>query len=81
MQKPPPFCNPSRRPLSTNLITIPPTKRLRPNILIRILNPLFQRRHMLPVLPVLVPEVFGVERGEDQGGDYDAGEYCQFRWE
>ena len=27
---------------------------------------------MLPVLPMFVPEVLGVERGEDEGGDDDA---------
>jgi len=27
---------------------------------------------MLPVLPMLVPEVPGVDAGEDDAGDYDA---------
>jgi hypothetical protein len=61
-------CNSQQR-----LVAIAPEKVLGANILVRILGPLFQRRHMLPVLPMLVPQIVGVEAGDGEGGDDDAG--------
>jgi hypothetical protein len=55
------------------LIPITPEEVLGPNILIRVLDSLLQRRQMLPMLPMLVPEVLGVDGAEDQAGDDDAG--------
>ncbi len=56
----------------TNLITIPPDIIFRPNILIRILRTLIQRRHMLPMLPMLRPQIVSVDAGDNQAGDCDA---------
>jgi hypothetical protein len=38
-----------------HLIAISPKEILCSDVLIRIFNPLFQRRHMAPVLPMLIP--------------------------
>ena len=47
------------------LIPIPPEEVLRPDVLVRILDSFLQRREMAPVLPVLHPEVVGVDGAED----------------
>jgi hypothetical protein len=52
------------------LITITPKEVLRPDILIRVLDSLLQRREMRPVFPMFLPEIPGVDGAEDQGGDY-----------
>lgn len=57
--------------IQQRFIPISPRKILRPDILIRILDPLLQRRQMLPMFPMLVPKVPGVDRAEDQAGGHD----------
>jgi hypothetical protein len=47
------------------LIPISPEKVLRPDVLVRILDPLFQGREMFPVLPMLGPQVVGIDAAED----------------
>ena len=56
----------------SRLIPISPKEVLRPDVLIRILDSLFQGREMAPVLPMLAPQVVGVDAAEDQAGDDDA---------
>jgi hypothetical protein len=48
------------------LISITPEKVLGANILVRVFWPLWERRHVLPVLPMLVPEVVGVDTTEEE---------------
>ena len=62
------------------LIPIPPKEVLRSDVLIRVLNAFFQGRHVGPVLPVLDPEIVGVDAAEDEGGDYDAGDVRLCIW-
>lgn len=47
-------------------------RRCSPDVLVWVLDALLQRRHVRPVLPVLVPENICVGAGPDQGGDADA---------
>lgn len=54
------------------LITIAPEEVLRSDVLIRVFDSLLQRRHVLPVLPMLIPQVPGVDASEDEAGDDDA---------
>lgn len=54
------------------LIAISPREILRPDVLVWVLDAFLQGREMLPVLPVLVPEIPGVDAAEDDAGDYHA---------
>jgi len=45
----------------TDLITIAPRVGLCANVHVRVLHPLLQRWHVLPVLPMLIPKVLGIE--------------------
>jgi hypothetical protein len=47
------------------LITISPKEIPGADVLVRILDAFFQWGHVFPVLPMLVPEVPGVDAGED----------------
>jgi hypothetical protein len=50
----------------SDLISISPEEVLRPNVLIRIFNSLFQRRQVAPVLPMLVPQIPRIDTTEDE---------------
>jgi hypothetical protein len=54
------------------LVTVAPRVVLGADVLVGVLNALLQRRHVVPVLPMLVPEVIGVDGGENQEGCYAA---------
>lgn len=61
----------------THLITVSPWVILHPDILVGVLSALFKRGHMLPMLPVLSPEVVGVDATANNGGD-DGAAACYF---
>lgn len=48
----------------THLVAVTPLVVLGPDVLVRVLGALLQRRHVAPVLPVLAPEVVSVSTGE-----------------
>jgi len=56
----------------TDLVTISPKEVPRPYVLIWILNPLLQRRQVLPMLPMLPPQIPGIDAAEDEAGNDDA---------
>lgn len=51
-------------------VAITPGEVLDTDVLVGVLDTLLQRGHVLPVLPVLHPEVVGIEAGESQDGDH-----------
>ena len=55
----------------TDLITIAPGKFLCSDVLVRVLHPLLQRWQMFPVLPMLTPEIVGIDTGDNQTGNGD----------
>jgi hypothetical protein len=61
----------------TYLVTVTEREVLHTDVLVRVLGALLERRHVVPVLPVLVPQVVGVKATADQAGDNSATEYCQ----
>ena len=50
----------------SHLVTVSPRVVLHTDVLVRVLGALLHRGHVLPVLPVLLPEVVGVDSGKDQ---------------
>jgi hypothetical protein len=52
----------------TYLVTVTPGEVPGADVLVGILDALLQRGEVRPVLPVLVPEVVGVQAGEEEGG-------------
>lgn len=55
-------------PFQTHLVTVAPLVVLGADVLVRVLGALLQRRHVVPVLPMLVPEPVGVGTGGDEAG-------------
>lgn len=55
--------------LQESLVTVAPGEVLGPDVLVRVLDSLLQRRHVGPVLPVLVPQVVAVGGSDGKGGD------------
>jgi hypothetical protein len=55
-----------------SLISVTPEEVPRSDVLVRVFDSLFQGRKVAPVLPMLVPQVPGVDAAEDQARDYDA---------
>lgn len=53
----------------THLVTISPLVVLGANVLVGVLGSLLQRRQVVPVVPMLVPQVVGVGTGEAKGGN------------
>lgn len=53
----------------TYLVTISPLVVLGANVLVGVLGALLQRRQVVPVVPMLVPQVVGVGTGEAKGGN------------
>lgn len=53
----------------TNLVTVAPGVVLHADVLVGVLGALLQRGHVLPVLPVLGPEVVSVDATADQAGN------------
>lgn len=51
------------------LVAVAPGEVLGANVLVGVLGALLQRRHVAPVLPVLVPEPVGVPASKAKGGD------------
>lgn len=60
----------------TYLIAITPGVIFVSNVLVRVFYPLFQRWHVLPVFPMLIPQVVGIDAGEkDDGHDSVDGKF------
>lgn len=57
------------RRTGTHLVTVAPGEVLHADVLVGVLGALLQRGHVLPVLPVLLPEVVGVDAAADQAGN------------
>lgn len=55
--------------LQEGLVAISPGVVLGPDVLVRVLDALLQRRQVLPVLPVLIPEIVAVRTSGGKGGD------------
>lgn len=55
--------------LQKSFVTVAPEEILDPDVLVRVLGAFLERRHVGPVLPVLVPEVIGVDTSNNQEGD------------
>lgn len=55
-----------------HLVTIAPLVVLGADVLVRVLGALLQRRHVAPVVPVLIPQVVGVGARSHEGGDNTA---------
>lgn len=58
--------------IQQGLVAVAPGEVLGAHVLVGVLDPLLQRRQVLPVLPVLVPQVPRVDAAQDQGGDHHA---------
>jgi hypothetical protein len=58
--------------VETYLVTVTEGEVLHTDVLVRVLGALLERGHVLPVLPVLVPEVVGVETTANQAGNNSA---------
>lgn len=56
----------------THLVTISPGEVLAADVLVGVLSTLLQRGHVVPVLPVLVPQVVGVQTTANEAGDDSA---------
>lgn len=56
------------------LVAVAPGEVLGADVLVGVLDALLERRHVLPVLPVLRPQVPGVQAREDEGRRDAAGE-------
>ena len=59
-------------PCRTHLIAVSQWEIFSSDILIRVLDSLLQRRQMLPVVPMLDPQVVGVDAAEDDAWDHHA---------
>ena len=53
---------------NSHLIAITPWEVLASNILVRVLCAFFEWRHVVPMVPMLVPEVVSIDSGKDQAG-------------
>lgn len=53
----------------THLVTVTEGVVLHADVLVGVLGTLLERGHVLPVLPVLLPEVVGVDATANQAGD------------
>lgn len=58
------------------LVTVAPGEVLGADVLVGVLDALLQRRHMRPVLPMLVPQVVGVGGCEQNAGEDTAVSLC-----
>ena len=58
-----------REQLETHLVAVAPGEVLDADVLVGVLGALLERGHVLPVLPVLVPEVVSVDATANQAGD------------
>lgn len=58
--------------IATHLVTISPGEVLAADVLVGVLSTLLQRGHVVPVLPVLVPQVVGVQATTDEAGNDSA---------
>lgn len=52
--------------MQTNLVTLAPLVVLGANVLVSVLGALLQRSHMVPMLPMSLPEDVGVDTSDDQ---------------
>src|SRR2546421_3044669 len=59
------FLLPTPRDMA-HLVTISPKEVPGPDVLVGIFDSLFQRRHVAPVLPMLVPQILRIDRAQDQ---------------
>lgn len=60
----------------TCLVTVTPLEVLGADVLVGVLGALGQRGHVVPVVPVLLPQVVGVGTGADQADGDTAGLKC-----
>ena len=60
----------------THLVTVTPEEVLGADVLVRVLDALLEWWEVLPVLPMLIPQVIGVETAKGKDGDDDAAR-CQ----
>lgn len=60
------------------LVTVSPGEVLGPDVLVGILDALLEGREVAPVLPMLVPEVIGVQAGEEDARRDTAVKYGQY---
>lgn len=58
-----------KREGKTHLVTVAKGEVLHADILVGVLGALLERGHVLPVLPVLIPEVVSVDATANQAGD------------
>lgn len=61
----------------TYLVTVTPGEVLGADILVGVFGTLLKRGHVVPVLPVLVPQVVGVDATTDEAGNNSTFEICQ----
>jgi len=54
-----------------SLVAVAPEEVLASDVLVRVLVALFERWHMLPMLPMFVPEIVCIDGGDDQERRYD----------
>lgn len=59
----------SLRDLQSGLVAVTPEEVLGADVLVRVLGALLERREVRPVLPMLIPKVVGVDRGQSESGD------------
>jgi hypothetical protein len=53
------------------LVAISPKEVPCPDVLVWVFDTLLQGRHVLPVFPMLIPQVPGIDRREDEAGNHD----------
>lgn len=64
---------------STHLVTVAPLVVLGADVLVGVFGALLQGRHVVPVVPVGVPQPVGVGSGESEGGNHGASNHRQPR--
>lgn len=64
----------------TYLVTVTPGEVLGADVLVGVLGTLLKRGHMVPVLPVLVPQIVGIDTTTNEAGDNSTAEVYQPRW-
>ena len=60
---------------STHLVAVTPWVVFVTDVLVWVLDSLLERRHVLPMPPMLGPQVIGIDASEDHAGDDDAGRF------
>ena len=58
-----------RSKMRAYLVAVPPKVVLRPYILIGVLRAFLQRRHVLPMVPMFIPKIPRIDRGDEKAGN------------